>query len=225
MNPEQGPIVDRASIEDRILQAGLYLLGQKEFAAITTKDLADEAGVSVKTLYNRYGSLNGALQAAIQYNLKEMYHLVSRAKTPTAANGLIYVVQELEQFCINRDTIMRNSFTLLMHGNDAAGLQAISTDYYERRSQAIAARGEIDPSADTNAVARLIFLALTSTFDMWASQRVNSSELFSLFILDLCKILLPITTGSSHNIITTAQKQAIMALVIEKNAIITTRPC
>jgi len=44
----------------------LHLLSQKEFAAITTKVLADEANVSVKTLYNRYSSLNGALQAAVQ---------------------------------------------------------------------------------------------------------------------------------------------------------------
>lgn len=213
MQQQQNIRTSDASVDERIVEAGLRLLNEKDIATISTKELAEGAGVSVKTLYNRFGSLAGALQAAIQHNLREMYNHVNQAKMPTGVDGLIFVAQELQQFCVDRDRIMRNSFTTLMHANDVAGLEKISTDYYKRLIREIAARKEIDEKSDIDSVARLIFLALTSTYDMWVCQRVQSNELLSLFILDLCKVLLPITADYTRVRLLEVQKEAIETLV------------
>jgi len=51
---------------DRILVAARELLAERGYAAVTVRELADRCGVSVPTLYNRFGSKDALLAEAVR---------------------------------------------------------------------------------------------------------------------------------------------------------------
>lgn len=91
--------------KDRILQLAIDALDRGGEASIRVKQIADDAGVSVTSLYHFYGSREGLVEAALVHRFDDGYRLgrkVTREAAETASSR--------EEFAVTLESLIRFAF-------------------------------------------------------------------------------------------------------------------
>ncbi len=96
--------------EDKILNASLVLFSQKGFNAVTTKEIAKEAGVSEMTLFRHFESKHNLFEKAFD-------KFVFSSKFITLFESLEWDLErDLNKICFSyQDTLYKNKKIILMH--------------------------------------------------------------------------------------------------------------
>lgn len=101
--------------EDKILNASIVLFSQKGFNAVTTKEIAKEAGVSEMTLFRHFESKQNLFEKAFD-------KFVFLPKFRALYDGLEWDLErDLNKICTSyQDTLYRNQKIILMHFKNEA---------------------------------------------------------------------------------------------------------
>lgn len=96
--------------EDKILNASIVLFSQKGFTAVTTKEIAKEAGVSEMTLFRHFESKHNLFEKAFE-------KFVFSPKFIALFEGLEWDLErDLNKICASYlDTLNKNQKIILMH--------------------------------------------------------------------------------------------------------------
>ncbi|HUS89122.1 MAG TPA: TetR/AcrR family transcriptional regulator [Desulfosporosinus sp.] len=96
--------------EDKILNASIVLFSQKGYSAVTTKEIAKEAGVSEMTLFRHFESKHNLFEKAFD-------KFVFSPKFIALFEGLEWDLErDLNKICSSyQDTLSKNQKIILMH--------------------------------------------------------------------------------------------------------------
>ena len=96
--------------EDKVLNASIVLFSQKGYSAVTTKEIAKEAGVSEMTLFRHFVSKHNLFEKAFD-------KFVFSPKLIALFEGLEWDLErDLNKICFSyQDTLYKNQKIILMH--------------------------------------------------------------------------------------------------------------
>ena len=138
---------------EAIREATLELLRERGVARLTTRDVAERAGVSEASVYYHYTDKAGLLRAVFEAGLERL-----QAATLGRGDGLLAFGQELERFlgqalpvmtAAQSDAELRDALAAHMVANDLGPHRGIQTlgGYLAAGQRAGTVRADLDPEA------------------------------------------------------------------------------
>jgi AcrR family transcriptional regulator len=138
---------------EAIREATLALLRERGVARLTTRDVAERAGVSEASVYYHYGDKAGLLRAVFEGGLERL-----QAADLGGGNMLLTFAQELEHFleqalpvmtAAQSDAELRDALAAHMVANDLGPHRGIETlgAYLAAGQRAGTVRADLDPQA------------------------------------------------------------------------------
>ena len=138
---------------EAISEATLALLRERGVARLTTRDVAERAGVSEASVYYHYGDKAGLLRAVFEAGLERL-----QASTLDGDGALLAFGQELERFleqalpvmtAAQSDAALRDALAAHMVANDLGPHRGVQTlgAHLAARQRAGTVRADVDPEA------------------------------------------------------------------------------
>ena len=165
-----------AERRERILESARALIAARGFEGLTMRELAQEAGVTVPTIYNLVGSKDEVLFSTVQEQTDRWFHGIE----PAAGDVLAVVDANVEELLSN-PPYYRSLVRLLMT-SDAAGASRENVgrtlDALIRRALGeLAESGELESWIDLRALQRQIQTRLWITSIGWANGEIADDQL------------------------------------------------
>lgn len=187
MSTAERPNYAGSETEKRILEAFLRLAGQRGLDAITTRAIADAAGVNEVTLFRHFGDKSSLTRAAVRYasplETFAAYPVrIDRSNPESVAQGLVACMVFLRQ-------ALRERMALLRMGLGESGRNAEFADEVKaapragltllRRALAEARpclRAEVDEEATALSLQGLVFLTEIWRANGWTDMVPSENE-------------------------------------------------
>lgn len=185
----------------RILDVARRRFDQHGYGDVTLESIADEAGVSVVTVYNYYGSKAGLLLALVKESdvllIRQLRLLISRAPDDMR-DGIARFGQIMRRHVVKYLT--RPTWRQILAASILEGGSSFGRDYMEldrvliglMKDMVIAyqARGACPRRGDPGALAETLFLAQNSRFVQFvADDEVTEEEIDARLRADLDNII------------------------------------
>ncbi|MBU9721866.1 MULTISPECIES: TetR/AcrR family transcriptional regulator [Bacillaceae] len=139
--------------EDRILKAAIDLMEKKGFKAVTTKEIAAEAGYSEMTLFRHFGTKKKILESAVErfYHLVDVTNILLKNVSYDLEADLKLVSQTYHWYMNQNEKIImlafqeRNTIPSLIESltSNPRDFKAFLIGYFEKMQQ-LGKVGEID---------------------------------------------------------------------------------
>jgi len=166
---------------DRVLEAAERLIRAGEFHTATMEDLASEAGVSRATVFNRFGSKLGVLQALFTRGMEgpEMDAIGAALEIEDPVASLEAVIEAACAIWENQDFIHEHLQAIAVLEPEASALVQEQLDEQRADLQGLARRlaraGRLRPGlSEARAVATLHMLTSLETF-LWLRRKYGLS--------------------------------------------------
>ncbi len=165
----------KADRDRRILQAAVSQFREHGFRAVRIEDLAEEAGVSVGTVYNYYSTKGDILVAVVAMEVEEVLEAGAQivAKPPRgvgrAINKLIYTYYDHSLHYLSKE-MWRSAMALAIeapntpNGRRYRALDARLSDQVIDLVAALQTRGEVRAEIDPAPIGAMIFNDLNQAF-------------------------------------------------------------
>ena len=165
-----------AERRDRILEAARALIAARGFDGLTMRELAQEAGVTVPTIYNLVGNKDEVLFSTVREQTDRWLQGID-----PAAGDVLAVVDANVRELLSNPPYYRSLIKLLMT-SDAAGTSRENVgrtlDALIRRALGeLAEAGELEPWIDLRALQRQIQTRLWITSIGWADGEITDDQL------------------------------------------------
>ncbi len=191
-----------AERRERILAAAREIIADGGLQALTTRDLAERARVTVPTVYNLVGPRDEVLFAAVEDQTTRFLSAIgSRAGLPPAERVL----------AVSRDCVAElvgaphyyRAILLLMHSSDAGAdvRRSVGRTVVRQFEEAVVALGEAGELVDWIAprqLAERLGVGLTSSSLQWATGDLSDEDFERAAQLGTCLLLLGACSGEAH---------------------------
>ncbi|MDI6712494.1 MAG: helix-turn-helix domain-containing protein [Anaerosomatales bacterium] len=181
-------------VRDKILEAAAELFARNGYAGTTTRAIAERAGVNEVTLFRRFGSKRGLLEALAERAAKRQVERAARRVVPAGGARerlLAFAKLEVESAQEDGGLALRLAFEAASEPDVAAVLRSSMPDNLRSLAEYIADRqraGEVRGDVAPEVLAEALF-ALTSSFVMHrmvvrgpdAARAVDEQEVERLF--------------------------------------------
>jgi AcrR family transcriptional regulator len=183
---------------DRILAIARDLLTARGVAGVTMRELAQLSGVTLKTLYDIYGSKDALLVAAVRDRAYSVFS--TREEAAHGLKGvprLLYYV-DLHSNGVRATTAFSRVVAPLLAGpGDRFGARELYARFHGRALEDIREAGELKPGVDPSRILEALNVTLDALLIVWAKDQISTDELFELNRLTVAQMVLPVVTGES----------------------------
>jgi AcrR family transcriptional regulator len=161
------------------------------------RELADRGGVTLKTLYDIYGSKDDLLIAAVRERVNSVFTEREHAQGLEGVPRLFYYVDLHSNGIRSTPAFSRAVAPLLAGPVDRFGARELYLRLHGRAFDDIRAAGELRPGADPVRLIEALMITMLGTLLVWAREQISSDELFALNRLTAAQTVLPVVTGAS----------------------------
>lgn len=163
----------------RICAAAEAIIRREGIAELSMRRLADEAGVSLRTPYNLFGSKTDVLIALLDEAQLQLAPLGAAGGEGSAIDQLFEMLARTEAFFASDEEYYRGIYQAIMtsdhpEAREAGVARAITT------AQWLTARalgqGELAPQTDSAALGRHLAIQLLAVLGMWGSGFFSNRE-------------------------------------------------
>lgn len=179
----------------RILEAARTIIAVRGFEALTVRELADAAGVTVPTIYNLVGSKEQVLIAAVTEQTERFLHGIERA-----AGDVIAIVEANLRELLRMPRYYRTLLRLLLTSDDArASRQTVSLALGGQLRAAIGELAEADGLedwVDLDVLGRQLQRFLAGASQEWATGALSDDEFARAELQGVALLMLGATRGS-----------------------------
>jgi AcrR family transcriptional regulator len=186
----------------RILSAARRLIARRGVARLNMRDLADEARVSVPTVYNLIGGkqelLTTLLQSLIEGVASAQVSLDPKASFVDRANAMCLATQNA---LLEMPDYARELVLALLTADDGGVRQAIDRKSIELTANLLRlgqAEGELVEWADSELVAGAMYMALVAAMIRWAKREIDDEGLCRWISAGTGLALLGVTRGRAR---------------------------
>lgn len=161
--------LNRQLTAQAIAQSVLTLAEELEWSAVTVERVAEHAGISRRTLFNYYGSLEEALNRPLQTLMQTAANRMAAQNQPTDLDILERLLESLSDV-LSLD-LLEPAARVLLLGRDNPSLQAAQLVTWERCVKALMPPDEGTPAVRfyLATLVRGAIGAAQAAFDYWAS--------------------------------------------------------
>jgi len=191
-----------AERRERILTAAREIIAEGGLDALTTRDLARRARVTVPTVYKLVGSKDEVLFAAVEDRTRRfLAGIGSHAEMRPEARALA-VSRDCAAELIRAPHYYR-AILLLMHSSDAGAevRRSVGRTVVAQFEAAVSALGEADELVDwvdPRSVAERLGVGLTAVALQWATGDLGDGEFERTALLGTCMLLLGVCHGEAR---------------------------
>jgi AcrR family transcriptional regulator len=195
---------NKAERRARILQAARRLIARRGYSRLNMRDLAEEARVSVPTVYNLIGSKQALLTALLetlidgvasaQINLPHDASFVTRAAAMCEAsqNAFLEMPDYARELVLS--FLASDETQSVRHAMDEKSVQLMATLLELGRDG-----GELVPWADPRLVAGAMYMALVAATIRWAKREIDDDGLRLWIAAGTGLALLGVTRGRARH--------------------------
>ncbi|RKW70077.1 TetR/AcrR family transcriptional regulator [Galactobacter caseinivorans] len=165
--------LNRQATAQAIAQAALTLAEADDWAAVTVERVAEEAGISRRTFFNYYSSLEEALNRPLQVLMQTAANRMATDHDPADLDILDRLLEGITEV-LSLD-LMEPAARVLLMGRDNAALHAAQLITWERCVQTLMPPEEGTPAVRlyTSTLIRAAIGAAQAAFDAWGTHLVR----------------------------------------------------
>jgi AcrR family transcriptional regulator len=189
---------------DRIIETARKLVATKGIEGVTIRDLAEQCGVAVATLYNQFGSLEGVIGTALEADFRGRFEpLSARTRNLTPAEKLDERITTATKVILHdlRD-YTRSVMYFYFHHAASPKLRAAIHDYavtdFTHIVEEIQKRGDLQPWVNPHHFADDVITQNYSLVMKWAQGHIKDRDFRSRSIRAIGACFIGITRGSTR---------------------------
>lgn len=189
---------------DRIIRKTRELVAARGIEPLAIRDLAEECGVAVATLYNQFGSREGVIGAALQADFQGRFEPLSeRTKNLSPAEQLdVRITTATKAILGELREYTRSVMFFYFHHTPHPALRAAIHDFavsdFRHIVEEIDRRGDLEPWVDVQAFADDIITQNYALLMKWAQGHIRDRELRSRCIRAIGASFIGITRGRTR---------------------------
>lgn len=193
-----------AERRNRIVERTRQLVAERGIADITIRDLADECGVAVATLYNQFGSREGVVGAALEADFRGRFEPISvRTKDlPPADKVNERITLATREILGELREYTRSVMFFYFHTTGSPELRAAIHDFavsdFRNIIEEIGRRGDLQPWVDPPTFADDVITQNYALIMMWAQGHIRDRDLRSRVIRAVGSSFIGITRGRTR---------------------------
>lgn len=166
----------------------MKLIGRDGFDGLTTRKLAEEAGVTTPTLYNLIGNKDEIVRQAFEANVEAVWSLLEFGPDDDTIAMAEKIVRESAQFVLadedaNRELILATDriFGFYAAKGDIVAEQSVaslrSIEMGETVCQRAIERGQIEPLLGADTLGQQMFVSYRGPLRDWAHGLISAAEM------------------------------------------------
>jgi AcrR family transcriptional regulator len=189
---------------NRIVERTRQLVAERGIDELTIRDLADECGVAVATLYNQFGSREGVVGAALEADFRGRFEPISERtrELPPADKVDERITLATREILGDLREYTRSVMFFYFHPAVNAQLRAAIHDYavsdFRSIVEEIGRRGDLQPWVDPQTFADDIITQNYSLVMKWAQGHIRDRDLRSRVIRAVGSSFAGITRGRTR---------------------------
>jgi len=191
-----------AERRQRILSAARAIIAERGFEALTMRDLAAQARVTVPTIYNLIGGKDAVLFAAVEERTAEFLAGIETDDSGSAASRLLSVVEscnrELLRLPHYYQSLLRLLFTASSEHVVRADVYRTLGDQLRASLRSLAEAGELEPWVDVEALSEQLRQELVVCSMRWVSGELGPEGLRAAAIYGSCLLMLGVSRGEAR---------------------------
>jgi len=191
-----------AERRERILLSAREIIAEGGLQALTTRDLARRARVTVPTVYNLVGARDEVLFAAVEDQTTRFLAAIGSREGLRPETRAIAVSRDCVAELVRTPHYYR-AILLLMHSSDAGAEVRRSVGrtvvlQFEEAVRALRDAGELVDWIEPRKLAERLGAALTAAALQWATGDLGDTEFEQTAVLGTCLLLLGICQGETR---------------------------
>ena len=194
-------VQQKAERRSRILDAAREIIATRGYDALTMRELARVARVTVPTIYNLIGSKDELLRAAVQQQTAHFIEGIESAPRRTPASRVLSVVNLCIDELLREPRYYRSLLQLFFSAEAGKGPRDSVTntlsEQFERALLDMAESGELASWTDVHALADRLGSHMRVTTLEWAHGGLSPEQLRSASLYGSCLLLLGVSRGRS----------------------------
>lgn len=187
---------------ERILAATRDLLAERGYAAVTVRELASRSGVSVPTLYNRFGGKDALIAEAVQDHFHKFLEAVVSGEEGPGLDRLLSVVARCVEEVTRLSDYHHSLFGAFVREPATGSLHlTLATDLvaaFARELEAMSAAGHLAAWVDRPQLAGQITTACISASMAWVAGGLDDSRLRAFADQSVGLMLLGVCVGEAR---------------------------
>lgn len=163
----------------RICAAAQEIIRREGMDKLTMRRLAEQAGVSLRTPYNLFGSKTDVLIALLEEAEFHLSPLAAVEAAGSAVDQLLDALARIETFFAKDEEYYRGIYDAIMtsdhpEARSAGVTRAIATT--QSLAAQATAQGELAPTTDSMALGRHLAIQLLAVLGMWGAGLLSNRE-------------------------------------------------
>ena len=191
-----------AERRERILAAAREIIGERGYEALTMRDLAGAARVTVPTVYNLVGGKEEVLIAAVQEQTERFVAGIEKVEAATPAERVLSVVDACTRELLRLPRYYRSLLQVLFTSEAAAPARAAVgralAAQLARGVRDLRDAGELAAWADPEPLVDQLGAHLAFASMQWATGGLGREGLRAASVYGVCLALMAVTEGRSQ---------------------------
>jgi AcrR family transcriptional regulator len=193
----------KAERRTRILAAAREIVAARGYEALTMRDLARAADVTVPTIYNLIGSKEAVLFAAVEEQTAGFVETIAGSKAPSPAARILSVVEVSVQELLRLPRYYRSLLRLLLTSGAASPMRDFVTSAltreFERALHDMLRAGELPAWVEPRILAEKLGSHMNMTSLEWAAGELDAAGLRDSSLYGTCLLMLGVAQGSARS--------------------------
>ena len=174
------------------------LMAERGYEGVTMRELSRRTGISTRTLYEMYGGKDALLGEAFRGRLRIVFERIEQAIDAQGLEHLVRINSAIVASIAASENFSRAYASVL--ASNKISIYTIETPVAHFRGclEEIRAQGDFLPWADLDLTARRLLMGQNALMIQWGNGTISIANLESLYMMSLCEMLIPLTTGKTH---------------------------
>jgi AcrR family transcriptional regulator len=173
------------------------LMAERGYEGVTMRDLSKRTGISTRTLYEMYGGKDALLGEAFRGRLRIVFERIEQAIDVKALEHLVRMNSAIVASIAGSENFSRAYASVL--ASNKISIYTIETPvaHFLGCLEEIRDQGDFLDWADLQLTARRLLMGQNALMIQWGNGTVSIGNLESLYMMSMCEILIPLTTGTT----------------------------
>lgn len=173
------------------------LMAKPGYEGVTMRDLSKRTGISTRTLYEMYGGKDALLGEAFRGRLRIVFERIEQAIDVKALEHLVRMNSAIVASIAGSENFSRAYASVL--ASNKISIYTIETPvaHFLGCLEEIRDQGDFLDWADLQLTARRLLMGQNALMIQWGNGTVSIGNLESLYMMSMCEILIPLTTGTT----------------------------
>jgi AcrR family transcriptional regulator len=188
----------RIERRETILAVTFRMISEKGYTDVTMDDLAEESGVTKRTLYDIYGSKDALLAVVVSRRMLEVLRRIEARAKGRGLKRLLSIVRMTIAAVLEYPILARSLEPVLLRDPGNFTIDEFFNRLHRQTLIEIMDDGDLVAWADIDFLVGSMMIEQIAVQNCWAADLIADRQLEALALLSVCRILIPVSTGNTQ---------------------------